>query len=135
VIEKRGPQLAVRFTVRTEQGDQEVPEFLADPVVAPSSSDARDPAVVGRWRYTSIVFHTAVDRNLELAADGTFTMFTARSTGREPAETGTWKTEAGRVYLRLDGDAEWEEKGRYALSGDAMLITTPSGQKHPYSRL
>lgn len=135
VLEKRGQQLAVRFTVRTEEGDKEIPEFLADPVAAPSSSDARDPAVVGRWRYTSIVFESAVDRNLELSADGTCTLFTARSSGREPAETGTWKTEGGRLYLRLDGDSEWQEKGRYGLSGETMLITTPSGQRHPYSRL
>ena len=134
VIEQRGDGLAVRFTLRTPAGEQELPEFVAERIVAPTGSEARDPAVVGRWRHTTVEFDSVTDLNLELNDDGTCAAFVATASGRAPAESGTWKTEDGRLYLQLGGDGEWREKGRYATTDDVLLLTSPSGQKRPYAR-
>ena len=48
--------------------------------------------------------------------------------------TGKWKTEAGMLYGMTDTTGQWTLLGRYAVSGNDLIIYGPNGSKHLWSR-
>ena len=111
-------------------------------VAAPAGSGGRAEALVGHWRNTEILgggdFSQVTDSNLVLDGDGRFAMWSksAGSGGTSESERteGGWKTDGGVLYLRADGGSDWEEVGRFQVSGDTLLMTASDG-KRVYNRV
>jgi hypothetical protein len=110
-----------------------------DPIVFVRSAEprpgtqARDAALVGHWRFTSVE-HFVIDFNLSLGTDGRYRWWIVPS--EEAPETGVWRTEGGRLFLHALSAGSERLFGAYALGEGArvMLITRPDGQKRPYTR-
>lgn len=117
----------------------------------------RDLRLVGRWRNTmSRVVRgrpgestsIASDLFCTLRADGRYSFgsgefgFSSRNrigstTGlgkRKDDEIGFWKTVGNVVYHRKPEDKSWTRFGRYAISGNSLLIYYPNGNKVLWER-
>jgi hypothetical protein len=89
-----------------------------------------DPALVGHWRFTQVV-HFVKDFNVLLNADGTFRFWIRPDD--DPPETGHWKTDNRRLYVRVEG-GEWNFYGSYSTDGNNVVITFPDGDRRVYER-
>jgi hypothetical protein len=144
VLVLAGDRLTATFTVADQEGrTQTIGPVTLERAAEPERDAPRDAALVGRWRHTeshaSGGLSMATDVHLELAADGTYATW-SRSAGigdptETPRTTGSWKTEAGRLYLWPDDADAWREKGAYAVSDQGLLLTYGPGNKQVFERL
>ena len=67
--------------------------------------------------------------NLQLAADGTYTLTVhAESADADLTSTGTWTVEADGAELLLDPDSKDDADRRYAIASDDELVAVEGGQ-------
>jgi hypothetical protein len=154
VLERRGAQLAGRFTLITPDGrTREAPEVLYSRVEEGAGEGAgggspgggggeRPEALVGHWRYTETFARDgiswATDNHLVLEVDGVCRSW-SRTEGSvsssEPEERGRWKTEGRDLLLQPLGGGGWQPAGRFAADGDRLMLTLPNGDKRVFERL
>lgn len=115
---------------------------------SPAADGERDPALVGRWRYTethsSGTFTMASDTWMTLAADGQYRYGDTKMAGGGDAgsfegggggaETGQWKTANRRIYVKSAGDAAWTDYASYYVEGDSLMFTFSNGKKQIWYR-
>ena len=101
-----------------------------------------NPGLVGNWRRTNSKtvpgirpsgnLNVATDTFCSLSGDGTFTYGGsvtgaaapgfAGTTGAGLVTSGRWKTEGDVLFSQADGQTGWIPLGRYAISGNAMVL-------------
>lgn len=113
-----------------------------------------DPQLVGRW-YTEVIGGGASGNTVTtriqcaLNADGTYLYGGGQSTihlrenffgpgsvggtGTGAVTRGQWKCEGQVLYARPEG-GQWVTLGRYALSGNDLMVYGPDGSKNLWSR-
>ena len=158
VFERRGAQVAARFTLTTPDGQtQEAPEVLYTRVEEGAGESAgggggggnagggggeRPQALVGHWRFTETFARDdiswATDTHLVLEADGSCRSW-SRTEGSvsssDPETQGLWKAEGNQLLLKLDGGGSWQPAARFAADGERLMLTLPNGDKQVFERL
>ncbi len=151
VLERRGAQLAARFTLTQVDGrTEEPPEVLfvrveeggGERTGGSGGEGERPEALVGHWRYTETFARDgiswATDTHLVLEADGVCRSW-SRTEGSvsssEPEERGRWKTEGRELLLQPEGGGAWQSSGHFAADGDRLMLTLPNGDKRVFERL
>ena len=120
-----------------------------------STSPTLDPQLVGTWysevsggQLTGNTVTTRLTNTFH--ADGTFeygggtSLITLHDRPGDAGSTGTggpggkitgkWKTESDVLYGMTDTTGQWTLLGRYAVSGNDLIIYGPNGGKHLWSR-
>lgn len=109
----------------------------------------RDPAVIGTWRYTSMVsvpgYSSAGDIYLKISADGNYRYgdqrFVASHAGggtdvqSTDAQTGQWRTEGGKVYVKPTGTAQWVLWAQYEAQAQYLMFIYTNGNKQLFDRV
>jgi hypothetical protein len=142
-------KISAKFTIVVGGQTIDLPATTLERVVdAPASgggsggSGAREAALVGHWRHTEVLgsgdSHLVTDTHLVLAADGTFEQWSKSagmgSSSESERTRGRWKAEGGSLHFRDEGQ-DWVLVGRYAVSGDNLMITGSGGGKRVYERV
>jgi len=145
-------KISATFTVVVAGQTIDLPPTTLERVVdAPASGGAsaggggggaRDEALVGHWRHTETLgsgqTFLVTDTHVVLAADGTFEQWSKSagmgSSSESERTRGQWKAEGGSLHFRDEGQ-DWVLVGRYAVSGDNLMITGSGGAKRVYERV
>jgi len=151
VLERRGAQLAARFTLTLPDGQSEQsPEVLYTREAAAGAQAGggaggvgeRPTHLVGHWRHTETFaregLSMATDTHMVLEADGTSRSW-RRTEGAisssDPEESGRWKVEGKDLLIQLEGESDWRTLGRFAADGDRLMLTYANGNKQVFERL
>lgn len=100
-----------------------------------------DGRLVGKWRFTDSNPQMATDLYCQMRADGSYVYsgqsvsnFLPTPENTMPSVTGKWRTKDGRLLALPDGQTQWLDIGAYSVSGDGLLIYSPTGAKAYWER-
>jgi hypothetical protein len=148
VMERRGDDLAARFTVHQMGQQVEAPEVIFRREAAPAAAGGGAPAgnrpaaLVGHWRWTETFAREgiswATDYHLVLEADGTCSSWSRTEgnvSGGNPETRGVWRAEGDGLLVRWEGSSDWQTYARFVADGARLMLTFPNGDRNVYERV
>ncbi len=141
---------AISMTITAMNGmTQELAFKRGAPPAEDESGYQRDRALVGVWRYTSMVgtkgYQSAADVYLTIAADGTYRFGDQRMVLSGPgggfdqnsagiAQTGRWHSKGGKVFIKPDGATKYIEWAEYSVQPNNLLFKYGNGNQQLFDR-